>query len=331
MSSSIPTARPPGAPATPRAPRDIAVIAYPGNEGLAETLRRGLQAQQVAFELRNFPDGETYVRVLGDVRDRAVVLVCTLRDPNPQFLPLAFLADAVRDLGACQVGLVAPYLSYMRQDRRFQAGEAVTSVSFARLLSARFDWLATVDPHLHRRQSLAEIYTIPAELIHAAPLLTEWIRAQVPNPLLVGPDAESEQWVREVASGIAAPYIVLEKVRRGDRSVVISTPPDLQRWADRTPVLVDDIISSAVTMGETVRQWRAAGLPAPVCVGVHGVFAAQAVETLRTAGASRIVTTNSIAQPTAEIDVGPALVDPVRRLLEQRWSGQERSGETGHG
>ena len=315
----------------PRAQPDTTVLAYPGNEGLAETLRRGLQAQQTAFDLRNFPDGETYERILGDVRDQAVVLVCTLKDPNTHFLPLAFLADALRELGACQVGLVAPYLSYMRQDRRFQSGEAVTSTSFARLLSARFDWLATVDPHLHRRQSLAEIYTIPTQLIHAAPLLTEWIREQVPNPLLVGPDAESEQWVREVASGMEAPYIVLEKVRHGDRSVVISTPSDLQRWADRTPVLVDDIISSAVTMSETVRQWRAAGLPAPVCVGVHGVFAAQAYETLRAAGASRIVTTNSIAHPTAEIDVGRALVDPVRRLLQLRGSQQERSGEIGHG
>ena len=309
----------------------VCVLAYPGNEGLADSVRRGLQAQLVALELRNFPDGETYLRILSDVRDQAVVLVCTLKDPNTHFLPLAFLADTLRELGARQVGLVAPYLSYMRQDRRFQAGEALTSASFARLLSARFDWLATVDPHLHRRHSLGEIYTIPTEVIHAAPLLTEWIRAQVPNPLLIGPDAESEQWVREVADGIPAPYLVLEKVRRGDRSVVVSAPPDLGRWSDRTPVLVDDIISSAVTMSETVRRWRAAGLPAPLCIGVHAVFAAQAYETLRAAGAGRIVTTNSIAHPAAEIDVGQALVDPVRRLFAPPRSHQERRGEAGHG
>ena len=70
-------------------------------------------------------------------------------------------------------------------------------------------------------------------------------------------------------------------------------------------------------MSETVRQWRDAGLTAPaVCVGVHGVFAAQAYDTLQQAGAARIVTTNSIPHPSNDIDVSGVLVEPVRRFLE---------------
>ncbi len=175
--------------------------------------------------------------------------------------------------------------------------------------------LQTVDPHLHRRRSLAEIYTIPTEVVHAAPLLTAWIRAQVAKPLVVGPDAESEQWVREVAEAVPCPYVVLDKVRHGDRNVVVSVVPEIRRWADRTPVLVDDIISSAATMSTTVRQWIEAGLTAPVCLGVHGVFAAHAYETLQAAGPARIVTTNSIPHASNDIDISPALVEPVRRML----------------
>ena len=77
-------------------------------------------------------------------------------------MPLALVAGTARDLGASSVGLVAPYLAYMRQDRMFRAGEGVTSVYFARLLADSFDWLVTVDPHLHRRRSLTEIYPFPA-------------------------------------------------------------------------------------------------------------------------------------------------------------------------
>ena len=87
------------------------------------------------------------------------------------------------------------------------------------------------------------------------------------------------------------------------------------RWADRTPVLVDDIISAAATMSESVKQWIEAGLPAPVCVGVHGVFAPQAFEALQAAAPTRIVTTNSIRQISNEIDLSGALVVPVQRLL----------------
>src|SRR3546814_15562090 len=102
------------------------------------------------LETRRFPGGESAVRPLTGVTDKCVDLVCTLARPDEGFLSLVFAADAARDLGVREVTLVAPYLSYMRQDRSFQLGEAVSSKSFARLVSATFDRLVTVDPHLHR-------------------------------------------------------------------------------------------------------------------------------------------------------------------------------------
>lgn len=297
------------------------LLVCPGNEALGEALRRELGADAAQFELRKFPDGETYLRIESDVQHQEVVLLCALHDPDARFLPLAFMTDTLRELGARQIGFVAPYLAYMRQDQRFRPGEAVTSTTFARLLSRQVDWLVTVDPHLHRRLSLGEIYTIPTEVVPAAPLLAEWIRTQVRDPLIVGPDAESEQWVRAVADAVGCPYFVLDKVRHGDRNVVVSVVPEIRRWADRTPVLVDDIISSATTMSETARQWRAAELTAPVCVGVHGVFAPGAYESLKSAGPTRIVTTNTIHHVSNEIDVSAALVEPIERLLARTRGG----------
>ena len=137
------------------------VFSFPGNENLASALASQLGAERGTLELRHFPDGESYVRFRTPVERRHVILVCTLDRPDDKFLPLAFTAAAARDLGAMQVGLVSSYLAYMRQDRRFHKGEAVTSACFAELLSRQFDWLVTVDPHLHRRSSLSEIYSIP--------------------------------------------------------------------------------------------------------------------------------------------------------------------------
>ncbi len=289
------------------------LLTWPGNEPLGASLQTALDAEPVAFSTRRFPDGETYLRLDTDVRQRAVVVLATLRDPDPRFLPLAFASDALRDLGARSVGLVAPYLAYMRQDRRFAAGEALTSATFARLVSSHFDWLVTVDPHLHRRKSLAEIYSIPAAVVHAAPLLADWVRDNVPEPLLVGPDAESEQWVRAVAAAVPCPHLVLEKTRRGDRDVSVSAVPAQEMYAGRTAILIDDIISSARTMIETVRQWKGSGMPGPVCLAVHGVFAAQAYESLLAAGASRIVTTNSIPHESNRIDLAALVADQARR------------------
>ena len=252
------------------------------------------------------------MRLLANPESRRVAIVCTLDHPNDKLLSLLFAAATARDLKASSVGLVSPYLAYMRQDRRFKPGEAVTSREVARLLSGAFDWLVTVDPHLHRYGSLAEIYTIPTRVAHAAPLISQWIKSNVSNPLIIGPDSESEQWVSAVAEDAGAPYSVLEKVRHGDRDVEI-TLKDLDRWGGRAPVLVDDIISSGRTMIEAVKLLIARGWPQPICIAVHGLFADGSDTLIEQAGA-RVVTSNSVPHRSNALDTGKILASVVREL-----------------
>jgi len=287
------------------------MVIYPGNESLGRRIAETLGADVASLTMRQFPDEESYVQLSAACAGRDVIVVATLDRPNPKVLPLLFLVDLAHELRASRVILVAPYLAYMRQDTRFKSGEAVTSRSFAKLLSGGIDALVTVDPHLHRYEALAELYLVPAHVIHAAPLVAEWIQAEIERPLLVGPDSESGQWVADVARRASAPYVVLEKTRRGDRDVDVSVP-DVERWRDHRPVLVDDIISTARTMIETVRRLKSADLPAPICVGVHAVFAGDAYRDLRAAGAERVVTTNTIAHESNQIDVSGAVADAVR-------------------
>jgi ribose-phosphate pyrophosphokinase len=290
------------------------VFAIPGYQAVADRLCAALGADAGVVLVRQFPDGECYVRIDSDVRDRDVVLVCGLERPAERLLPLLFIAATAKDLGARRVGLVAPYLSFMRQDSRFHPGEGLTSAYFARMLSGAVDWLCTVDPHLHRWRSLDAIYPIATEVVHAAPAMAAWISAHVERPVLIGPDAESEQWVAAVARDLDAPFLVLEKIRRGDREVIVSAP-DLGGHRDRTPVVVDDIISTGRTMIETVGHLVTIATREPVCVGVHAVFSDRAHDDLLAAGAARIVTCDTIAHPSNRIAIGALLADGVRRLL----------------
>ncbi len=290
------------------------VLAVPGSEAAAERLRVRLGAEAAVALVRHFPDGEVYVRIDSPIAGKEVVLVCGLDQPQAKLLPLLFLAGTAKDLGARRVGLVAPYLSFMRQDSRFHPGEGITSTYFARLVSGAVDWLVTVDPHLHRWSSLDAIYQIPTEVVHAAPAIASWVREHVPDPLLIGPDAESEQWVGAVAERIGAPYLILEKTRRGDRDVSV-TAPDLEGHRDRTPVLVDDIVSTGRTMIETLNHLAGTGMREPICVAIHGVFADRAHDDLLAAGAARVVTCNTIVHPSNRICVADALTSGVRTKL----------------
>lgn len=292
------------------------ILPMPGNEAFAAALAAAGGWELGQMETRRFPDQERYLRILSEVAGRPVEIVCTLADPDPDFLALVFAADAARDLGAVEVNLIAPYLAYMRQDRRFRPGEAVTSRTFARLVSASFDRLTTVDPHLHRYTALSDVYTLDAQVLHAAPLLADWIAREVKEPLIIGPDEESEQWVSAVAERAGAPHVVLRKIRHGDREVEIAVP-DLSRFQDRTPVLIDDIASSGRTLVEAAAQLPRQGLRRPVCAIVHGVFAGEAYAQL-SAVAGRIVSTDSVPHLSNAISLAPL----VAQAMEQRASAQ---------
>ena len=289
------------------------VVPLPGNEAIADVVATRLAAPLGRLDVRSFPDGETYLRFENEPAGMDVILVCSMDRPDPKFLPLVFAADTARDLGASRVVLVAPYLCYMRQDKRFHAGEAVTSVSFARLASAAFDGLVTLDPHLHRYRDLAEIYSVPAAVVHSAAPIAGWIARNEPKPLLLGPDIESEQWVSEVARLVDAPYRVLRKERLGDRKVKISMP-DLREFREHTPVLIDDIVSSGRTMIEAAQQLQAQGLRAPTCIAVHALLTAEAYRSLKDV-AAKIVSTNAVPHESNGIEISDRLAVAAADLL----------------
>jgi ribose-phosphate pyrophosphokinase len=278
-------------------------------------------AQQSGFDvapvsLHRFPDGESLVRLDARVAGRDCIVFCTLKEPDSILFPLLSAAYTARELGARSVGLLAPYLAYMRQDKRFHVGEAVSSRPFAHLIATHFDWLVTVDPHLHRYPRLDSIYRLPNTVVSAVPLMAEWVRRNVDKPLLVGPDAESLQWVGAVAELAGAPFIVLEKQRHGDADVDIAVP-DIERWRERTPVLVDDILSTGQTLSQTVRGLRAQGLAPPLCLAVHAVFAGEAERRLADAGAARLVTANTIPHPTNAVDLTAPVAHALRAHLKK--------------
>lgn len=289
------------------------VVAVPGSEHHARQLATRLGLDPIVPVVRQFPDGELYVRVEADLTGADVIFVGSLQGHGDSFLTVAFLAGTARDLGARSVGLVAPYLAYMRQDDRFHAGEGITARYFGRLMSQVVDWLVTVDPHLHRLDSLAHVYSIPTSIARAAPAIAAYVAEHVQHPMLIGPDAESVQWVSAVAAGCGAPYAILEKTRRGDRDVSISAPEHALNG--HTPVVIDDIISTGKTMIEATRQLRAAGSAPPLCIAIHAVFADALEAELMSAGARAIVTCDTVPHATNRICIADSIADAVRARL----------------
>ncbi len=301
---------------SPHAVEAALVLSLPGSERLAARLAGELGSGRRLVETRHFPDGEWYVRIGGEVRDCPIVIAATLDRPDEKLLPLLLLAATARELGADEVGLVAPYLPYLRQDRRFRPGEALSAVHFARLLSDAVDWVVTVEPHLHRIHRLSDVYQVPACAVGVAARVAAWIKGDIERPFVVGPDEESRQWVEPVARAVGAPFTVVRKCRVGDFRVEI-TLPDLKEFHGRTPVVLDDIVSTGRTMEQIVRKLAHGGFPNPECVAVHGIFAGDAYARIRRAGAAAITTCNTVPHATNAIDVTALIAGAVRGMLER--------------
>jgi ribose-phosphate pyrophosphokinase len=294
------------------------LLPFPDLRPLAVDLAARLDARVAPVGWRRFPDGESLVTLDPQLDGADVVLVAGLRNVDSVALALRLVAETARELGARSVGLVAPYLPYMRQDTRFHPGEAISAPIFARFLQQSVDWLATVDPHLHRNPRLDGLFSIPTRHVAAAPAMAAWVQANVPDAILIGPDSESEQWVGDIAARAQVPFQVLAKVREGDRAVRVSLPDPIAARG-RTPVVVDDIVSSGHTVIETLKHLAVLGLPAATCLVTHAVFSEDAYERVLAAGAQRIVSTDTIAHPASNgIAMAPLLAVACDALLAGR-------------
>lgn len=126
-----------------------------GSNELTNVIQKKCHYELGSLTTHPYPDEETVIKIDSNVANRIVIFNANLNRPNSKLLPLLFAAETARSLGALKVVLIAPYLTYMRQDKVFEPGQGITSAYFAKLISHYFDALITIDPHLHRWHALS--------------------------------------------------------------------------------------------------------------------------------------------------------------------------------
>ncbi|HHQ42661.1 MAG TPA: ribose-phosphate diphosphokinase [Chromatiales bacterium] len=290
------------------------VLAFPEARALAGRIASRLALPLEAVSVHRFPDGERRVRLPAALPPE-IALVQRLDDPDARLVALMLAAETARELGAHRIVLVAPYLCYMRQDRAFQPGEAVSQRIVGRFLARLCDALVTVDPHLHRTRRLEEAVPVPeAASVSAAPLLARHVAAARPGALLLAPDAEAAAWVRAGAEAAGLEWATARKERRGDREVEVALD-DPARCRGRCVCLLDDVASTGATLAAAARAARAAGA-AEVCAAVtHALFVGDAIGRLRAAGVTEIWSADTVPHPTNAVSVAAPLAAAVAGLL----------------
>lgn len=276
----------------------------------------GLPAMQV--ERHRFPDGEYRLQLPLQADGRIcpqLVVYRSLHQPNDKLIELLLLSREARKLGAQRMLLLAPYLAYMRQDIAFHPGEVVSQRVVGGFLAELFDGVITVDPHLHRIRTLDEAVPLDCAVsLSGAPMLASLIGQHHTNPLLIGPDEESAQWIETAAQVLGCDQGVCTKVRHGDHDVEIQLPP--VKVTGRAVVLIDDVASSGRTIATATRLLLAAGAASVDVAVTHALFANDALDVIRAAGVRHIWSTDCIPHESNAIHMASWLAPPVRAWLK---------------
>ncbi|ODS36424.1 hypothetical protein BEH94_01270 [Candidatus Altiarchaeales archaeon WOR_SM1_SCG] len=129
------------------------MIIFDGSKssGLAEKIASFRDFRLGELEIKQFPDSEIYVRVLSDVENKECAVVKSTRN-NDDIIELLLILDALGDCGAKKITAVIPYLSYMRQDKRFNRGEALSARTILKLINNLSDRIITVNCHFLNKE-----------------------------------------------------------------------------------------------------------------------------------------------------------------------------------
>ncbi|GAB3269556.1 ribose-phosphate diphosphokinase [Parahaliea aestuarii] len=296
----------------------MALLLYSLDEApVAGRLAKASGLPSAPYQCHRFPDQELRLTLpIAEVASPVDTLVVyrSLDRPNDKLIELLLIARHAREAGISRLLLVAPYLAYMRQDIAFHPGEVVSQRVIGAFLAGLFDAVITVDPHLHRTHSLIEAIPVDhAIALQGSPRLAELIGRRHASPLLIGPDAESRQWVEVAARRLGCAYGVCSKVRRGDRDVDITLPS--MPIAGQQVVLMDDIASSGRTLARACERLLQAGALSVDVAVTHALFADDALDILRAAGVGEIWSTDCISHATNAIDMAPVLSEALLPLL----------------
>jgi len=282
------------------------VVPGPSSTDLGLKVARLLRVRVVSAAYRRFPDGESYVRLEGDLKGETAVIVQTTSPPQDSHLmQLLIMADAARDLGAERVVAVVPYLAYARQDKRFLRGEAVSVQTVAKLLAAAgVDELVTVN--VHNEKALVK-FGFPARNVSCMGLLAEHFKKKgFEGAFALAPDEGASKLALEASRVLGGEYGWLRKERNRYTGEVTTEKKKLD-VEGKDVIVFDDIISTGGTTANAVKMLKEQGARRVFAACAHPLMIGDAEERILRSGAEGVVGTDSVPGRFSVVSVAPLI------------------------
>lgn len=279
---------------------NLRIIAGSCNEKLSQDIAMHLGVELTKRIIKNFMDGESYVKIIQNVRGDDVFVIQSLGKPvNDSLMELLILIDALKRASAGRITAVIPYYAYARQDRKSEAREPISAKLVADLITkAGANRVLAIDFHVPQIQGFFEI---PVDEVSAIPLFSKTIsELNIKNLIVVAPDAGATKRARMLAKRLDCSIAIIDKRRtQHNNAEVMNIIGDVK---NKNAILLDDIIdtgNSIIKASDAILK-EANGVY--ICA-THAVFSGECANNLMHSNAQKIIITNTLPVDVKKIDI----------------------------
>lgn len=268
------------------------IISGTAHPVLANKISEYLGQSLTKIEVKRFPDGEIFVKILENIRGHDVFIIQPTCQPgNDNLMELLIMMDACRRASAKRIICVLPYYGYARQDRKDQPRVPITAKLVANLLTtAGASRILTLDLH---SQQIQGFFDIPVDHLYASPVIVAHLKSlNLDNIVVVSPDTGGTKMAYGYAQLLNADIAIVAKNRRSATEVdVISVVGEVEGC---NAVLVDDMTTTAGTLCAASKVLKANGAKSVMAAVSHSLLNQDGIDRIRDSEISHLVTTDSV-------------------------------------
>ena len=299
---------------------DIMVFAGSGSSRLTNRICEYLQIDAGKNQALKFSEGNTFVRILENVRGRRVYLIqSTVFPTNDNFMELLFWIDAFKRASTESVTAIIPYFSYGKGDKKDEPRVSIRArVCADAIEAAGADRVVTMDLHAPQIQGF---FRIPVDNLYALPVLCDRIRAKrLENLIIVSPDTGFAKQARKYASYLGTSVVIADKERVGhdENAEVLEIIGDVR---DKTAVVVDDFTISGGTLADVSVKLVERGAKQVYAMVAHGVFTEGSIERIDASPIEQLLITDTVENHPVQlsdrievVSVAPLFGEAIKRI-----------------
>lgn len=299
---------------------DLKVFSGRSNRPLAEKIAAELGRPLGSCEIRDFSDGEMWVKYTENIRGSDLFIVQSTNQPTNNLLELLMMIDAARRASARKVAAVIPYFGYARQDRKDQPRVSITAKLIANMITAAgADRVITMDLHAPQIQGF---FDIPVDHLYSSAVLVRHFKEHpIENLAIASPDVGGIKMARAYAKRLEAELVVIDK--RRPKQNVAEIMNIIGEVEGKNILIVDDLIDTAGTLVNAIDALQKAGARDVYAAATHPVLSGKAMERINGSQLKKMVVTDTlplrVQTPRIEVEsIAQLFAEAIKRTYKHQ-------------